>query len=162
MSGPVTLGVDCGRTGALAFLDDAGRLLAVHDMPDARHHALGALVRDLLVQYGPTVAWVERTQAFPGQGGTSAHDYGRDAGAILGALGAWDVPCHLVTPATWKVAAGLKAVKGESKAHAKTRSRQAAIAEWPSWSASFARVKDDGRAEAALIGRHGWRQGRAS
>ena len=150
----IVVGVDCGKTGALAILDDAGDLVAVVDMPDATCSALGAHVRDILVEYRPTVAWVELTQAFPGQGRTSAHNYGRDAGTILGALGAWDVPVHLVSPAVWKRAAGL----GRDKA----ASRQAATALWPSWSSSFARVRDDGRAEAALIARHGWLAGRAS
>jgi len=143
----ITLGVDCGKTGALAFLDAGGDLIAVVDMPDATCSALGAHVRDLLVEHRPTTAWVERTQAFPGQGRSSAHDYGRDAGVVLGALGAWDVPVHLVTPAVWKRGAGL----GRDKA----ASRQRAVSLWPSFSASFARVRDDGRAEAALIARHG-------
>jgi len=147
------LGVDCGKTGALAILDAAGDLVAVVDMPDATCSALGAHVRDILVEHRPTVAWVELTQAFPGQGRSSAHNYGRDAGVVLGALGAWDVPVHLVTPATWKRAAGL----GRDKA----ASRQAATTLWPAWSASFARVRDDGRAEAALIAKHGWLAGRA-
>lgn len=156
---PITLGVDVGRTGALAILDDAGDLVAVVDMPDATCSALGAHVRDILVEYRPTVAWVELTQAFPGQGRTSAHNYGRDAGTILGALGAWDVPVHLVSPAVWKVTAGLRSVKGETKAQAKARARQRAVELWPAHSSSFGRVKDHGRAEAALIARHGWLTG---
>ena len=145
----VVLGIDPGKTGALAFLDADGDLLAVHDMPDATCSALGAHVRDLLVEYRPTQAFVERTQAFPGQGRTSAHDYGRDAGAVLGALGAWDIPTTLLAPSKWKVAVGLR---GKDK----TASRQLAVELWPAWSASFARVKDHGRAEGALIARYGW------
>ncbi len=45
------LGVDCGKTGALAILDAAGDLVAVVDMPDATCSALGAHVRDILVEY---------------------------------------------------------------------------------------------------------------
>lgn len=145
----IVLGVDCGKTGALAFLGPDG-LIAVADMPDATGVALGAHVRDLLVEHRPTEAWVERTQAFPNQGGSSAHNYGRDAGVILGALGAFDVPTEIVGPHEWKRSARLGSNKNAS--------RQRATELWPAWSTSFARVKDDGRAEAALIARHGWLQ----
>lgn len=150
------LGIDCGKTGALAWVDQDGALVHLADMPDADHHALGARVRDLLVEHPPLLARVERTQAFPGQGLTSAHDYGRNAGAVLGALGAWDVPTELVEPSKWKGAAGLTKRKGETTSAWKTRSRQRATELYPAWSTWFARVKDDGRAEAALVARHGW------
>ncbi len=96
----------------------------------------------------------------PGQSGgwTFAEGYG----VILGALGAWDIPVHLVHASTWKKAAGLTKRKGETTAQTKTRSRQRAIELWPSCSHLFARVKDDGRAEAALIARHGLTQGSAT
>jgi hypothetical protein len=48
-----------------------------------------------------------------------------------------------VSPAKWKKALGLSADKGAS--------RRRAIELWPERAQWFARVKDDGRAEAALI-----------
>lgn len=150
----LTLGIDPGKKGALAFLDETGRLLHIEDMPPHTGAGLGDAIRALLADLEPdevVVAWVEQTQAFPGQGRTSAHDYGRDAGAILGALGALGVPVELVHPSTWKKAAGLNREKATSI--------DVAARLWPGtdW---FRRKKDDGRAEAALLARYGQEQGR--
>lgn len=150
----LTLGVDCGKQGALAFLDQHGHLTHIEDMPPHTGAGLGDAVRAVLRDVQPdtvVTAWVEQTQAFPGQGRTSAHDYGRDAGAILGALGMAGIPVHLVTPARWKAAMGLNRKKATSI--------DLAAARWPGtdW---FRRKKDDGRAEAALIAAYGQEQGR--
>jgi len=147
----LTLGVDPGKSGALAWLDGDGALVHLADMPDAQGHALGALVRDLIVEWRPAVAWVELVASRPGQSAPAMWRFGRDYGAVLGSLGAFDVPVEHVTPATWKRAARLSRDKGES--------RQRAVETWPAWSDSFSRAKDDGRAEAALIARHGWMKG---
>lgn len=145
----LTLGVDPGRSGALAFLDETGRLVHVEDMPLHTGAGLGDAIRALLDDLRPdevVVAYVEQTQAFPGQGRTSAHDYGRDAGAVLGALGALGIPVHLVAPSVWKPAMGLNRKKAASI--------DLASARWPGtdW---FRRKKDDGRAEAALLAEYG-------
>ena len=51
---------------------------------------------------------------------------------------------YLHSPAAWKRAVGLSLAS-------KDASRSEAIRRWPAHAACFARVKDDGRAEAALI-----------
>lgn len=145
------LGIDPGRTGALAWFasePDHDRLDII-DMPDLTGAALGARLGDLILADRPTVAWVERVNYMPGQRGvwTFAEGYG----VILGTLGALGVPVRHVTPAVWKKAARL----GKDK----TAARQLACELWPDQSDLFARVKDDGRAEAALIALHGWRGG---
>ena len=149
---PLTLGIDPGKQGALAFLDPDGGLRHIEDMPPHSGAGLGDAVRALLADMSPdyvAVAWVEQTQAFPGQGRTSAHDYGREAGAVLGALGALSVPVHMVHPSVWKKAVGLNRQKATSI--------DLAAGLWPGtdW---FRRKKDDGRAEAALIARYGQAQ----
>ena len=68
-------------------------------------------------------------------------------GSLLGALGVLRVPVHHVTPTVWK--------KGEGVTADKSTSRQRACELWPTESHRFARVKDDGRAEACLIARYG-------
>ena len=153
------LGVDPGKTGALALLDAdyPGRLLVVEDMPAATGAPLGRLVADLLADVRPdevVAAWVEDVHAMPKQGVRSVWTFAEGHGAVLGALGAMAIPVHLVAPSAWKKAAGLGRDKGAS--------RQRAMELWPSMATSFARVKDDGRAEAALIALHGWRQGQGS
>ena len=149
MSAPLILGVDPGGRGALGFLDADG--LAIHDMPDVTGSALGARLRDIIIEEGrPVEAWVEQVHSMPGQGVASTFKFGVNYGVILGVLGAWDIPVRHVTPAKWKGALGLSKDKAAS--------RQRAVELWPQCSHLFARVKDDGRAEAALVAWYGSQQ----
>lgn len=152
----ILVGVDPGATGALAFVDqEAGALLAVVDMPAHDGVVSPALCADAL---GPWLvhhqlqAWVENVHSMPKQGVSSSFKFGRAFGVICGVLGGLRVPTHYVAPQVWKKAAGLSKDKGAS--------RRRAIELWPSQSQLFARVKDDGRAEAALIALHGLQQQR--
>jgi hypothetical protein len=73
----------------------------------------------------------------------------RPCGVIEGVLAAAGVPITFITPPAWKRAVGLTL-------KSKDAARSEAIRRWPSHAALFARVKDDGRAESALIGVAGW------
>lgn len=143
------LGVDPGKNGALAIIETGTMaLVAVEDMPPATGAALGASIAALLEDWKPFTiceAWVEKVGYMPGQRGgwTFAENYG----AILGALGALGVPVHHISAAGWKRAQRVTADKNTS--------RQRAVELWPAQASWFARVKDDGRAEAALIARYG-------
>src|SRR3546814_829098 len=141
-------GFDPGGRGAVALLDDEGRLLEVHDMPYVDGHVLAPQLAAVVSVGGVTHALVERAQSMPGQGVASVFRYGPGYGVILGVLGALQVSSELVSPAVWKRAAGLSQAKGAS--------RRRAVELWPAHAALFARVKDDGRAEAALVARHLW------
>lgn len=145
------LGVDPGLSGALAFLHD-GALLNVQDLPlvtvghgsGSRQEMSPELLHDLLVHTEIRIgmAVVEDVNAF-GMGRTSAYRFGKNVGQIEGVLAACGIRTMKVTPQKWKKAMGLGADKALSRA--------AAIKLWPDQSQFFARVKDDGRAEAALI-----------
>jgi len=153
------LGIDPGASGALAWLDDAGMLLAVEDMPAVMvlvgskerrrvsSQMLAALIRDTM----PTRAYVERVGAMPGQGTASMFSFGFSAGLVDGVLAGLAIPVTYVQPATWKKAAGLV---GGDKGAARLRAAQL----YPEQAAMFARVRDDGRAEAALIASFGARR----
>jgi crossover junction endodeoxyribonuclease RuvC len=84
----------------------------------------------------------------PRQGVASSFNFGKSYGIVLGVLGALDVPVTHPTPAAWKKAMGVTADKASS--------RRRATDLWPAMSGTFARVKDDGRAESALIARWAW------
>lgn len=144
------LGIDPGKTGALAWLDRDGHLVHVADMPDLTGAALGALLADLILEHRNVVAWVEQVGAMPRQGVASTWKFAEGTGVILGTLGALGIPVRRVTPSKWKGSARLGADKNAA--------RQRAIELWPDHSETFARVKDHGRAEAALIGLHGTRE----
>jgi hypothetical protein len=149
----VFLGVDPGATGALAAVLDTGNLLWVEDMPDPLH---GALIGDLLddPQWGNYVAAVEAVHSMPGQGVSSTFKFGTSYGIVLGALGYARIPYRLVTPNQWK-----KAMRVTSD---KDTARERATELWPGSASLFARKKDNGRAEAALIARWLWETTRAS
>lgn len=151
MTGPVIIGVDPGKTGAIAAVDSfTGELLGIEDMPMlegglVNGHLVAAFVN--AVAPGPRVAWVERVHAMPKQGVSSSFSFGASYGGIVCGLTMLGIPVELVTPNVWKRDAGLGKDKGAARAMASRL--------WPTSSELFRRVKDDGRAEAALIARHG-------
>lgn len=152
----LVIGVDPGKTGAIAFVDTDGHLVDVVDMPDATGAALGARLADEVAAHAPhdvVAAWVEQVGPMPKQGVRSVWTFGANYGACLGTLGALRVPVRHVTPATWKKPLRLSRDKGASL--------QRAIEAWPADAHRFARKKDEGRAEAALIALYGIRYGDA-
>ena len=144
------LGIDPGKHGAIAILAADHTLIDCIDMPDATGAALGAHLRQIVSDWQPleiTAAWVEQVHAMPKQGVSSTFTFGMGYGAILGALGALGIPVHHVTPQHWK--------RTQRVTKDKASSRQRATELWPEQSSWFRLVKHDGRAEAALIARHG-------
>jgi crossover junction endodeoxyribonuclease RuvC len=144
------VGIDPGLSGAVAILGPHGDLMNTVDMPAADGHVIAAVLASHIDAWHIDAAWVERVHSMPRQGVASTFKFGVAYGTTLGVLGALHIPTHHVTPNTWKKAAGLSADKGAA--------RRRATDLWPTWASHFARVKDDGRAEAALIARHGWLQ----
>lgn len=144
------VGIDPGLSGAVAVL--AHGEVVCWDMPtievrgkrrvSARHLA------DLLVDIGSVeMVVVEDVQGVQGSGATSAFAFGRGCGVIEGILAAMVRPTTFVRPQVWTKALGVGSDKG---AH-----REAACRLWPASASEFARVKDDGRADAALLA-HWW------
>lgn len=66
---------------------------------------------------------------------------------VAGVLGAAGVPATQIPPPVWKRAIGLPT----GKDGAKDAARSEAIRRWPSNASLFARIKDDGRAVAAIL-----------
>lgn len=139
------------------MLSETGELMDVIDTPVAGNDISPVLVAqyvESLVSYGPiTMAVVEFVSARPGQSAPAMWRFGVGYGKVLGVLGALRVPVYDVTPSKWKKDMGLTSDK--------EKSRQRALQEWPGKSDLFKRKKDEGRAEAALIGLWWVRKGRA-
>jgi len=158
----ITLGVDPGKSGAIAALDERGHLLGVEDMPVVGPIISPVLLDEIVHNWHdplaehPGTAVVEDVHAMPKQGVSSSFSFGRSLGVAEGVLAGDGWAIVYVSPARWKRMLGLSADKGAS--------RRRAIELWPAKAKAFARVKDDGRAEAALIAlwhqRYG--QGRAA
>jgi len=144
------IGIDPGASGAIALLV-SGVLISVHDMPTVTVERNKAQKRQvcpaglslLIQQLSPHKATVEKVGARPGQGVSSMFSFGRSVGIIEGVLAARQIPVTFVTPQAWQKQSG--AAKG------KDGSRQRVMELFPSQANLFARVKDDGRADAVLI-----------
>jgi crossover junction endodeoxyribonuclease RuvC len=135
------LGVDPGKTGAIAMLYADGKLY-VEDAPSFDKELNAAAIASLLNEFTPEIAIIEAVNSF-GMGRQSAFNFGQGVGVYKGVFGAMGIPYVSVTPAKWKKHFGLGKDKDES--------RQAATRLFPANSDLFKRKKDSDRAEAALI-----------
>jgi hypothetical protein len=142
------LGVDPGLSGAIAFyFPTAPDRVAAEDMPVAAGLVDCATLAARIRQMRPDLAVVERVASRPGQGVASTFKFGAAYGAILGVLGALQIRTVLVTPTTWKKHFALSSDKEQSRA--------LALRTFAKSPEHFARKKDDGRAEAALLALYG-------
>lgn len=147
----ITIGIDPGISGAIAVFQYS-HLSVVIDMPTlevasgktTKKHINASVLREILSTYPEAHVVVEKVGAMPGQGVTSMFNFGRSAGIIEGVVAGLQMSCTYVTPAVWT-----KAVR---RAAGKDASRMRAIELFPASAERFKRVKDDGRADAALIG----------
>ena len=150
MTAPTIIGIDIGASGALALLDEAGELLEVADMPILRDgpaaapRSNGPLLAAIVGRWRASRAFIEFVGARPGEGAVGAFAFGRSRGVIEGVLAALAVPATHIAPAAWKRLVGIP----PGRDGAKDAARSEAIRRWPAKAALFARVKDDGRAEA--------------
>ncbi len=148
----VILGIDPGARGAIAVLGEEGTLIGLHDMP-AIKIKVGKTIRERFSSHGfrdliksiPHIKMVviERVGGMKSDGGSAAFTFGYACGGVEGVLVTLDIPIAFITPQRWKKHYSLSSDKGTA--------RMIAMQIWPNQAASFARVKDDGRAEAALI-----------
>ena len=144
------IGIDPGASGAIALVVQ-GVLISVHDMPTVtvernksqKRQVCPAGLSLLMQQLDPHKAICEKVSAMPGQGVSSMFSFGRSVGIIEGVLAAKQIPVTFTTPQSWQKQSG--ASKG------KDGSRQRVMELFPSQAHLFARVKDDGRADAVLI-----------
>lgn len=147
------LGIDIGVQGALALLNERGELIDVwdmptlHDGPKNRRTINAPLLAELVYRSHATRAFVERVGPRPLEGVVGAFAFGDCKGVIRGVLAAAAIPMVYLTPPQWKRAVNI----APGKAGAKDAARSEAIRRWPGQAGKFARVKDDGRAEAGLI-----------
>lgn len=147
------MGIDPGAFGAVAILDKDSRELVIIDMPTLKvkrgprvvNQVDGHMLADALRGHvtPDTSALIEKVHAMPGQGVSSMFSFGRAAGIVEGVLAGLSVPFELIPPATW--------TKSMRTFGGKDGSRQRAQELFPDYAHLFARKKDDGRAEAALL-----------
>lgn len=149
----IFLGIDPGLSGAIARWDSEARVLDVRDMPTLRltpksgKRTLDAIqlarIADELCAGPITLALIEQAGPRPHDGTRQAFGAGANWGTAYGAVVAQYVPVEIVAPSRWKPQMGCTAAKDVSLARIKQL--------LPQFADLFARKKDEGRAEAALI-----------
>lgn len=152
------VGVDPGAGGAIAILSPAGDLVDVQDMPvdvvrvgrTDRRRVNPARLADVFrvgLRGIRAHVYVEQVGPNPHDGASGAFAFGNAYGIILGALAALQIPATTIPPAEWK--GRMRCPAGKDGARAR------ACQLFPDHSALFARVKDDGRAESAILALYG-------
>ena len=139
------LGIDCGVKGAFAVLDTNGNRVSCTDMPDTT-----AGLHDLALSLPPVAFCVIEKPFYPKMIGVKNVARIAEAfGSVCSTIAWKGIPIHQVRPAEWKAALNLNSNK--------TASREMAGLIFPDDADQWQRVRDDGRAEAALIAWYGLR-----
>lgn len=154
----VILGVDPGKTGAMAFVE-ASRILGIVDHSAWCNHPQPYKELCLLLKtfWKPGIVVIEQQHARATygadgkrkQGIASTWNYAQHYGILLGCLAAYDVPIREADPGVWK---GCMCVSSD-----KSTSLKRAREFWPESLEMFKREMDHGRAEAALLAEFGKR-----
>jgi crossover junction endodeoxyribonuclease RuvC len=150
----IVCAVDPGITGAIAIWNTKLDELELLDMPtvslkrDTRmaSEVSAQLLSEMIAGRGIGHGVVEKVFAMPGQGVSGMFSLGRSLGVVEGVLASYDIPTLLVVPKTWQKHWGLKGKKVDADA-----ARNLAMQRFPQYAAMFARKRDNGRADAALI-----------
>jgi crossover junction endodeoxyribonuclease RuvC len=146
----ILLAIDPGKTGAMAWVTEGdGHLIEVADMPTievrGKHRINAAELVSLMDKRPLSRVIIEGVSSRPGEGVAGAFSFGYSAGLLEGVAAAIGRPVEIIQASVWKRRAGVPADKGAA--------RMMASRLWPGCSDRFKRVKDDGRAESALLGR---------
>lgn len=159
----VYLGVDPGLQGGLSFYDPVAETLDVYAMPTFATrrktrtrltnqidlYAVGRIIDEQIGWDRKVRAWVELAGVRPQESPRSSFNFGFGIGAIHGILSAHFLPVEIVSASKWKSALSCPADKDGARLRA-TQLFPKHAKKWPL-------VKDDGKAESALIALYGSR-----
>lgn len=145
------LGIDPGKQGAIALLNELGELIELHDMPSN----VVSVVK--LIDSLPSIARGAIEQPFPGgaMGKPSCMTFGMGIGELRGILAARSVPFLMVKPQDWQRVFG---VTGKSRGN---DSIGQCLKVYPNAPLIEKGKRKDGRSDALLIARWLWLQEQA-
>lgn len=149
------VGMDPGKSGAIAFLNPETCKLRLFDMPThmikpgqkSRIVIDHVLAADILRDEEIPMAYIEEVNAMPGQGVVSMFSFGRSFGTLFGICGGLQIPLTQVRPAVWKKVLKVPADKDAARYRASQL--------MPKCADMWKKSSQDGRAEAALIALYG-------
>lgn len=142
------LGIDPGKEGALAVLDDNGLIVSLEDMPRNLIETIK------LIRAMPTISRAAIEQPFAGgkMGKPSCMSFGMTVGELRGILGSLEIPFQMVKPQDWQRVYG---VVGKSKGNDSINQCLKLYSDAPLIEGA---KRKDGRSDALLIARWLWRQ----
>ena len=142
----VILAIDPGITGALAFYYADNNRVALHDMPivdgDVNPHELWRCIK----MYDPDFTVLEQVSPMPKEGVSSVWRFAAAYTTARIVVTLLKIPMTLVRPSTWKKQMNLAGGK-----EGKEQCRSLAIRTFPEQAHEFARKKDHGRSDAAML-----------
>lgn len=141
----VYIGIDPGKSGALAVISDDGSVSIVPFDPETYKETLR-------YASGPTRAVLEHVTAMPKQGVTSMFHFGENFGYIKGLLEAFQIPYELVRPQKWKKEFGI------SDKNSSVECCKRLFPGVPLRRTERCRKDDDGMAEALLMAEYARRR----
>jgi len=100
----IICGIDPGLKGGIVFLNEKAKILEKAVMPPNAtdlHNYLRQVFTYLKFQSDDIRVYLEKSQAFPGQGSVSMFNYGTHYGEIRGVLTSLEKTFELVRPNTW-------------------------------------------------------------
>jgi hypothetical protein len=136
------VGIDPGKTGAMAVIDEFGNVYETTDYIDGP--TCVALLEEWQMYYNIIHVGLELVHSMPKQGVSSSFKFGANYGRYQGILDGLHLPYTLITPQKWQAGVVPKRT-GDSKKPSLTVARQM----FPT--AELHLVKHHGRADALLI-----------
>ncbi|AFU88314.1 Holliday junction resolvase [Caulobacter phage CcrColossus] len=145
------LGIDPGVNGAIALIDTDDWSICITDMPrepgkGGKNAVSPAGCARIFDATAPDYTFIEDVWSSPQMGVVSAFSFGRNLGILEGAAASRSILTK-VRPQDWKAATKTPKDKNEA--------RRRAMQLFPCAYDLFKRVKDDGRAEAAILSFYG-------
>jgi len=141
----VFVGVDPGKTGAVALVNDLGEAQWVDDIPRLGGEVDAKGFVEMLREWRGLIvsAAIERTQAMPQTPRSVCHGLGMSEGMALAGLLMLEVRIVRPRPNDWKKVMGVPADKAKAKEMAEMM--------FPSMKHRLQRASDHNRAEALLL-----------
>lgn len=142
----IYLGIDPGKSGALAYIMPDGMVNAVSFDEEQYLFVIRKIAEYCERKKERAVCCLEHVSAMPGQGVTSMFSFGQNFGWIQGLLQAFGISYELVRPQKWKREYSITGDKNTSIAVCKRLFPEQSL--YPS---SRCRKESDGLAEALLM-----------
>lgn len=151
MKKKIWVGIDPGKTGGIAWIDEDTSEYKAYYTPD-NLNMMANLLRDLHCDYKIVKVTIEDIPVMSLVGKTPYGKLKFNEGSWNGIIATLSLPLYPVKPLKWQTCFFGQKKKGE-KRNTKKLSREHAMRMFPN--EDFSKVKDDGRSDAILIAKYG-------